>query len=55
MKKEIKDKLKEIGLNFVTAILAGFIVGFAYFFFQNSNSFAPGGVGGLATIAYHLF
>lgn len=55
MKKEIKDKLKEIGLDFVTAILAGFIVGLAYFFFQNSNSFAPGGVGGLATITYHLF
>ena len=23
-------------------------------FFQNSNGFAPGGVGGLATITYHL-
>lgn len=36
------------------AALAGLIVGFAYYFFQNSNGFAPGGVGGLATITYHL-
>ena len=35
------------------ASLAGLIVGFAYYFFQNSNGFAPGGVGGLATITYH--
>jgi hypothetical protein len=26
------------------------IVGTAYYFFQNSNGFAPGGVGDLATI-----
>ena len=50
-----KDKIKEVGLDFATAIIAGFIVGLAYFFFQNSNSFAPGGVGGLATITYYLF
>ena len=25
-----------------------------YHFFQNSNGFAPGGVGGLATITHHL-
>ena len=37
------------------AIAAGMIVGTAYHFFQNSNGFAPGGVGGLATITYHLF
>ena len=37
-----------------TAILAGIIVGFAYFFFQNANGFAPGGVGGLATMTYHF-
>lgn len=55
MSKLHKDKLKEVGVDFVTAILAGFIVGFAYYFFQNSNSFAPGGVGGLATITYYLF
>lgn len=36
------------------AIVAGVIVGTAYFFFQNSNGFAPGGVGGLATITHHL-
>jgi uncharacterized membrane-anchored protein YitT (DUF2179 family) len=30
------------------------IVAVAYYFFQNSNSFAPGGVGGLATITYYL-
>ena len=36
------------------AILAGLIVGTAYYFFQNSNGFAPGGVGGLATITYHF-
>ena len=36
------------------ATLAGIVVGTAYFFFQNSNGFAPGGVGGLATITHHL-
>lgn len=36
------------------ACLAGIIVGSAYYFFQNSNGFAPGGVGGLATITHHL-
>ena len=36
------------------AIFAGLIVGTAYFFFQNSNGFAPGGVGGLATITHYL-
>ena len=36
------------------ACIAGIVVGFAYFFFQNSNGFAPGGVGGLATITHHL-
>ena len=35
-------------------LLAGAIVGTAYHFFQNSNGFAPGGVGGLATITYHF-
>jgi len=34
--------------------VAGLIVSVAYYFFQNSNGFAPGGVGGLATITYHL-
>ena len=36
------------------AITAGIIVGSAYYFFQNSNGFAPGGVGGLATITHYL-
>jgi uncharacterized membrane-anchored protein YitT (DUF2179 family) len=36
------------------AIISGLIVGVAYHFFQNSNGFAPGGVGGLATITHHL-
>ena len=34
--------------------MAGIVVGTAYHFFQNSNGFAPGGVGGLATITHHL-
>ena len=38
----------------LTAVIAGVIVGTAYFFFQNSNNFAPGGVGGLATITHYL-
>lgn len=38
----------------LVAVGAGIIVGFAYHIFQNSNGFAPGGVGGLATITYHL-
>ena len=36
----------------LTLFLAGSIVAVAFFFFQNSNGFAPGGVGGLATITY---
>lgn len=47
-------KIKDWAIDLVTALLAGIIVGTAYFFFQNSNGFAPGGVGGLATITYHL-
>lgn len=41
-------------MDILYAIVAGVIVGTAYFFFQNSNGFAPGGVGGLATITHHL-
>ena len=41
-------------LDILYAIVAGIIVGTAYHFFQNSNGFAPGGVGGLATITHHL-
>ena len=49
---------KELGgflLDLLYVVFAGAIVGSAYFFFQNSNGFAPGGVGGLATITYHFF
>ena len=48
------SKVKEIFKDIIYAIVAGIIVGTAYHFFQNSNSFAPGGVGGLATILHHL-
>ena len=41
-------------LDVLYAIFAGIVVGTAYHFFQNSNGFAPGGVGGLATITHHL-
>ena len=40
--------------DFCVAVVAGLIVSVAYYFFQNSNGFAPGGVGGLATITYYL-
>ena len=47
-------RIKEWLADIIIAIFAGIVVGFAYYFFQNSNGFAPGGVGGLATITYHL-
>lgn len=46
--------LKEFLFDILYAITAGMIVGSAYYFFQNSNGFAPGGVGGLATITHYL-
>ena len=49
-----KIDFKNLILDVLYAIAAGVIVGTAYHFFQNSNGFAPGGVGGLATITYHL-
>ena len=49
-----RSSAKTIIADIFLAILAGFIVGSAYHIFQNSNSFAPGGVGGLATITHHL-
>lgn len=52
--KTERGTLKGIAGDAATAIIAGIIVGFAYFFFQNSNGFAPGGVGGLATMTYHF-
>ena len=54
MEKAGKKAINENLINIAVAILSGIIVGFAYYFFQNSNNFAPGGVGGLATITYHL-
>lgn len=50
MVKNLKQNLTDI----LIAVAAGLIVGTAYYFFQNSNGFAPGGVGGLATITYKL-
>ena len=52
--KKISIDIKVIAVDILYAVIAGLIVGTAYFFFQNSNSFAPGGVGGLATILHHL-
>lgn len=48
------DLAKQWAMDILTVLLAGITVGTAYFFFQNSNGFAPGGVGGLATICYDL-
>ena len=45
---------KSIITDVLYAVVAGIIVGTGYHFFQNSNGFAPGGVGGLATITHHL-
>ncbi len=45
---------KDLLIDILYTILAGIVVGTAYHFFQNSNGFAPGGVGGLATITHHL-
>lgn len=46
--------IKDFFADLFFAVAAGVVVGTAYHFFQNSNGFAPGGVGGLATITYHL-
>ena len=51
---EKKFSFKEFIFDLLIAIAAGVVVGTAYHFFQNSNGFAPGGVGGLATITHHL-
>ncbi len=53
-KAPLKTVIIEWLLDIALAICAGIVVGLAYYFFQNSNGFAPGGVGGLATITYHL-
>lgn len=54
MDNAVKEKIKQGFCDVFFAIAAGLIVGLAYFFFQNDNGFAPGGVGGLATITFHL-
>ena len=54
MRQETKEKTIQSLLDVAAAIVAGLIIAVAYHFFQNSNGFAPGGVGGLATITYHL-
>ena len=50
----MKEKVKQWFFDILYAAMAGLVVGLAYYFFQNSNGFAPGGVGGLATITYYL-
>ena len=50
MKNQIKQMLGDIFI----AVLAGLLVGTSSYFFQNSNNFVPGGIGGLATITYHI-
>ena len=51
---KVREKVKQNVLDALYAVAAGLIVALAYYFFQNSNNFAPGGVGGLATITYYL-
>ena len=50
----MENKTKQLLGDILCAVCAGLIVAVAYYFFQNSNGFAPGGVGGLATMTYHL-
>lgn len=54
MSKIRKIHIIEYCKDLLVAVVAGMIVATAYYFFQNSNGFAPGGVGGLATITYHF-
>ena len=51
---ERKATVREFIFDILYAMMAGIVVGTAYHFFQNSNGFAPGGVGGLATITHHF-
>ena len=53
-KKSVMKNHLSLWIDICYAAIAGLIVGTAYFFFQNSNGFAPGGVGGLATITHYL-
>ncbi len=55
MIKSLKRKdVLNFSLDIFIAVIAGLVVSVAYYFFQNSNGFAPGGVGGLATMTYHF-
>ena len=54
VKTSVGQSVRKWCADIAVACLAGIIVAVAYYFFQNSNGFAPGGVGGLATITYHL-
>lgn len=54
MNRTMNKKVKKCIIDIFYAIIAGAIVGTAYHIFQNSNNFAPGGVGGLATITHYL-
>lgn len=49
-----KQQFSQYAVDALVAIVAGLVVSVAYYFFQNSNGFAPGGVGGLATMTYYL-
>ncbi len=49
-----KNLFKEYAKDLLVTIIAGMIVATAFYFFQNSNGFAPGGVGGLATMTHYL-
>ena len=49
-----EQKVIQYVIDAMVAVLAGLVVSIAYYFFQNSNGFAPGGVGGLATMTYYL-
>ncbi len=53
-RKSFKTSIKQSLADLAYAVTAGLVVALAYYFFQNSNNFAPGGVGGLATITYYL-
>ncbi len=49
-----KNLVKTYLVDLLVAVVAGMIVATAFYFFQNSNGFAPGGVGGLATMTHYL-
>ena len=54
METQRNKELKKLLFDILYAVMAGIVVGTAYYIFQNSNGFAPGGVGGLATITHHF-